>query len=98
MPGEEDFGINSLEAQACGIPVVAYGRGGATETIIPQETGLFFPELTVRSLQTALDKFQNIAFNKSIIRTNALTFSRDLFKEKISALFREKWNEFQSEK
>lgn len=98
MPGEEDFGINSLEAQACGIPVVAYGRGGATETIIPQETGLFFPKLTVQSLQTALDKFQGIAFNKSTIRANALTFSRDLFKKKISTLFREKWNEFQSEK
>lgn len=98
MPGEEDFGINSLEAQACGIPVVAYGRGGATETIIPQETGLFFPELTTESLQAALDKFQSIAFNKSTIRANALTFSRDSFKEKTSALFREKWNEFQSEK
>jgi len=98
MPGEEDFGINSLEAQACGIPVIAYGRGGATETIIPQETGLFFPVSTPESLQTALDKFQGIAFNKSTIRANALTFSRDLFKQKASALFREKWNEFQGEK
>jgi len=98
IPGEEDFGINSLEAQACGIPVIAYGRGGATETVIPQESGLFFLELTPRSLQTALDKFQGIAFNKSIIRANALTFSRDLFKEKVSAVFHEKWNEFQGEK
>jgi glycosyltransferase involved in cell wall biosynthesis len=98
MPGEEDFGINSLEAQACGIPVIAYGRGGATETIIPQETGLFFPVSTPESLQTALDKFQGLAFNKSTIRANALTFSRDLFKQKTSALFREKWNEFQGEK
>lgn len=97
MPGEEDFGINSLEAQACGIPVVAFGRGGATETIIPQETGLFFPELTVASLQTALDKLQGIAFNKATIRANALAFSRDLFKERASTLFREKWNTFQSE-
>ena len=98
MPGEEDFGINSLEAQACGVPVIAYGRGGATETVIPQETGLFFPESTVESLQGALDKFQGIDFNKSTIRANALTFSRGLFREKISALFREKWEEFQSEK
>lgn len=98
MPGEEDFGINSLEAQACGIPVLAYGRGGATETVIPQETGLFFPELTVASLQDTLDKLQSIAFNKSTIRANALAFSRDFFKEKVSTLFREKWNMFQSKK
>jgi glycosyltransferase involved in cell wall biosynthesis len=98
MPGEEDFGINSLEAQACGIPVIAYGRGGATETVIPQETGLFFRELTARSLQGALDKFQGIAFNRSTIRANALTFSRAVFKQKTSALFHEKWKTFQSER
>ncbi len=95
MPGEEDFGINSLEAQACGIPVIAYGRGGATETIIPQETGLFFQDLAAQSLQDALDKFQGIDFNKSTIRGNALAFSREKFKKKTSDLFREKWNEFQ---
>jgi glycosyltransferase involved in cell wall biosynthesis len=96
MPGEEDFGINSLEAQSCGVPVIAFGKGGATETIIPQETGLFFRELTAESLQSALDKFQGIAFNKSTIRANALTFSRGLFKEKAATLFRDKWNEFLS--
>jgi glycosyltransferase involved in cell wall biosynthesis len=98
MPGEEDFGINALEAQACGVPVVAYGRGGATETILPQKTGLFFEALTPDSLQAALDKFQTIPFNKAAIRENALAYSRHLFKEKASALFREKWDEFQSEK
>ena len=97
MPGEEDFGINSLEAQACGIPVIAFGRGGAIETVIPQETGLLFRELTARSLQVALDKFQGIAFNKSTIRANALAFSRDMFKRRTSVLFRDKWNKFQSE-
>jgi glycosyltransferase involved in cell wall biosynthesis len=97
MPGEEDFGINSLEAQACGIPVIAYGRGGATETIIPRETGLFFTELTEDSLQAALDKFQTIPFNRSTIRANASAFSRDLFKQKATVLFREKWAAFQSE-
>jgi len=98
MPGEEDFGINSLEAQACGVPVLAYGRGGAVETIIPQETGLFFAELTPESLQAALDKFQNIPFNRATIRENAQAYSRDVFKEKASAQFREKWNEFQRER
>lgn len=98
MPGEEDFGINSLEAQACGIPVIAYGRGGALETVIPVETGLFFHESTSSGLQDVLDKFHGIAFNKSTIRANALSFSRDIFKKRSSEFFREKWKEFQSEK
>jgi glycosyltransferase involved in cell wall biosynthesis len=95
MPGEEDFGINSLEAQACGVPVIAYGRGGAIETVIPEETGLFFQELSAGGFQEALDKFQGIAFNKSTIRANALAFSRDIFKKKTEKLFRAKWSEFQ---
>jgi len=98
MPGEEDFGINSLEAQACGVPVLAYGRGGATETVIPGDTGLFFTELTKESLQGAVDKFQGIAFDKSTIRANALRFSREKFKRKISAYFQDKWREHLSQK
>ncbi len=98
IPGEEDFGINSLEAQACGVPVVAFGRGGATETVLHGETGLFFYELNAQSLQDALDKFQVIAFNKAKIRDNAMTFSRDVFKEKVLAFFQAKWEEFKLEK
>jgi glycosyltransferase involved in cell wall biosynthesis len=98
VPGEEDFGINSLEAQACGVPVLAYGRGGATETVIPTDTGLFFSELTKQSLQDAVDKFQGIAFDRSAIRTNALRFSREKFKKKVSAYFQDKWREHLSQK
>jgi len=93
MPGEEDFGINSLESQSCGVPVISFGRGGATETVIPEKTGLFFPELSPESLCEALDKFKSITFNKSNIRDNALNFSRDKFKEKVSVFFQEKWAE-----
>ena len=93
MPGEEDFGINSLESQACGVPVISYCRGGATETVIPEMTGIFFSELNVESLCEALDKFEDITFNKNKIRDNALNFSRDKFKEKMIVLFQEKWTE-----
>lgn len=93
MPGEEDFGINALESQACGVPVVAYGKGGATETVISSKTGLFFPELKVESLLTALDKFQTIAFNKNSIRENALQYSREKFKARAAGYFQEKWME-----
>jgi glycosyltransferase involved in cell wall biosynthesis len=50
LPGEEDFGIVPVEAQACGCPVVALGRGGALETVIDRDTGMLFPELSVESL------------------------------------------------
>ncbi|UCC38296.1 MAG: glycosyltransferase [Candidatus Aminicenantes bacterium] len=93
MPGEEDFGITSLEAQACGVPVIAYGKGGAKETIIPEKTGLFFHELRVKSFLEALDKFRVLEFNKTTVRANAMKFSRDIFKKRISEFFLEKWSE-----
>jgi len=93
MAGEEDFGIAALESQSCGVPIIAYGRGGALETVIPKKTGIFFSRLTVESIIHALDKFETFTFNKCIIRDNALKFSRDIFKESISNFFHEKWYE-----
>jgi glycosyltransferase involved in cell wall biosynthesis len=98
MPGEEDFGINSLEAQACGVPVIAYNRGGATETVSENRTGLFFPLLTAPSLLDALDIFQAMAFNKQEIRANAERFARPAFRAKMVAYIREKWSEFQEQR
>jgi glycosyltransferase involved in cell wall biosynthesis len=94
LPGEEDFGINAVEAQACGIPVIALGRGGARETVLDGKTGLLYTRPGREGLQGALDKFQGMAFNKKLIRENAERFSRDRFKEKASAYFRRKWSEF----
>jgi glycosyltransferase involved in cell wall biosynthesis len=94
LPGEEDFGISPLEAQACGTPVVAYGRGGVLETVLPGETGLFYGAPTPAALAGALDKFRGMTFNKNSLRAHALTFSRGVFKEKIVAHLQELWGAF----
>jgi glycosyltransferase involved in cell wall biosynthesis len=93
LPGEEDFGISVVEAQACGTPVVAFGRGGATETVRAGETGLFFGRPTVDALLEALDKFGKLAFNGRAVREQALRFSAALFKSRMSGFLRDKWRE-----
>jgi glycosyltransferase involved in cell wall biosynthesis len=95
QPWEEDFGIATLEAQACGLPVIAYGRGGARETVLPGETGLLFEELSAAGLTAALDNFQGLAFNKSAARKYAMRFSRPLFKRRIHDFLRRVWAEFE---
>lgn len=83
LPGIEDFGIAPLEAQACGIPVIAFGKGGALETVKNEKTGIFFYEQSVDSLNNAIDRFQNMEFNKSEIRRWAENFSYKNFKENV---------------
>ena len=79
---EEDFGIAPVEAQACGTPVIAFKKGGATETVIENKTGLFFDKQTVESLKHAILEFEQIEnkFDRSEIRKNAERFSIDNFK------------------
>lgn len=84
FPGEEDFGITPLEAQASGRPVIAYGKGGALETVIDDQTGVFFEEQTVESLKNAILKFETLHWDKQKIRKHALEFDEKIFKEKIS--------------
>jgi len=98
MPGEEDFGIGAVEAQACGTPVVALGRGGAVETVIPGETGLHFAEPTPSGLAAALDKCRGMTFNKASLRAHALGFSRDVFREKMESRLAALWREFKEPK
>lgn len=93
LPGEEDFGIATLEAQACGTPVIAYGRGGSLETVVPGATGFLFNEPTVAGLLGALDKFRTFACNRETIRSNAMRFSREKFKDGISSCLRKAWAE-----
>ncbi len=79
LPGEEDFGIVPVEAQACGRPVVAFGRGGALDTVIDGETGVLFGEGTVDSLAGALQRAAATPWNPARIRAHAETFSRGRF-------------------
>jgi glycosyltransferase involved in cell wall biosynthesis len=93
FPGEEDFGITPLEAQACGRPVIAYGAGGALATIIDGITGIFFHEQTVKSLMTALASFNEHMFNPLVIHNHALEFDISRFQHRILQFIETKMNE-----
>ncbi len=86
FPGEEDFGIVPLEAQACGAPVIAYGRGGATETVRP-DTGLLFDDQSVAGMSDAITRFESNAdqFDAVAAREWAQTFSNQRFDREISS-------------
>jgi len=92
FPGEEDFGITPVEAQACGRPVIAYGKGGALETVIDGQTGIFFYEQTPEALRQAVLRMEESynEFDKVVIRNNALRFSIDRFKKEFMDFAREK--------
>jgi glycosyltransferase involved in cell wall biosynthesis len=77
LPGEEDFGIVPVEAQACGRPVVALARGGALETVVPGETGILFEELTPAAMAEALEQVASMPVDGDRLRANALRFSRE---------------------
>lgn len=83
FPGVEDFGITPLEAQAAGKPVIAYGKGGARETIIEGKTGLFFNTITEEALTEALRSFHHESFKREDCQENAKKFEKGIFKEKI---------------
>lgn len=97
FPAEEDFGITVVEAQAAGAPAIAYGRGGATETIIPGKTGLLFAEQTVDSLSAAVQEFERspLTTPATVICQQAERFSEKRFRQQFQELVETQWAEFQ---
>ncbi len=86
FPGEEDFGITPLEANACGRPVIAYAGGGALETIVEGVTGQFFREPTAASLAQAVRKFDDRNFEPPCLREHAERFGTAVFRERVTSL------------
>lgn len=80
MP-KEDFGITPIEAQACGTPVIAYGKGGALETVREKETGVFVPSQSPQSLQQSIEEFESYTFDSFICKSFSEQFSQKKFKE-----------------
>lgn len=86
FPQLEDAGVTPLEAQACGTPVIAFGKGGALDTVKNGKTGMFFSEQSVDSLRGVLDEFATKQFEPQTIRTHAKEFASDRFRAQISAI------------
>ena len=95
---DEDFGIIPVEAQACGTPVIALGRGGTKETVIDGKTGVHFYEQTEKALIGAIQKFENNmdSFDPKIIRQNAERFSKKRFSKELEEFVSIKMNLFQN--
>jgi len=83
FPGIEDFGIVPVEAQAAGTPVIAIGKGGALETVLDGETGLFFGEESVESLCGAIEAFESLRLSPDACRRNAARFAKSVFIERM---------------
>jgi glycosyltransferase involved in cell wall biosynthesis len=93
LPGEEDFGIAAVEAQAAGAPVIALGRGGALETVVPHEggeapgnaTGVLYDESSVDALVHAVERFEALKFDGAALRRNAERFAPEHFRDGMRA-------------
>ena len=87
---EEDFGIAPVEAQACGTPVIAFGKGGALETVVDSVSGIFFDTQSVDSLCEAVERFETMEFNATDISKHARKFSEERFLAEMKLFLQEK--------
>lgn len=87
---EEDFGIAPVEAQACGTPVIAFGKGGALETVANGISGIFFDTQSVESLCEAVKRFEMMEFDYTEISMHARKFSEERFLDQMKLFFQEK--------
>ncbi|MDP8922849.1 MAG: glycosyltransferase [Chloroflexota bacterium] len=94
FPGEEDFGIAPVEAQAAGRPVVAYAAGGALDTVIDGETGVLFREQTPEALIEAVRRLERTSFDADRIRANAARFGTEVFRERFTEFVAEAYDEW----
>ncbi len=85
LPGEEDFGIVPVEAQACGTPVVALGRGGATETVVDGRTGILVDDGSAPAFADGIARALSASYNRAAIRAHAERFSRERFVTEIAS-------------
>lgn len=92
----EDFGIAPLEAQAAGTPVIGYRRGGLVETVIENETGIFFDQPTPESLIESINRFEinSIEFDADRMHQHAATFSKERFQNEMLTFVNKRWSEF----
>ncbi|HET7768808.1 MAG TPA: glycosyltransferase [Chloroflexota bacterium] len=91
FPGEEDFGLTAVEAQAAGKPVIAYATGGARETVVDGETGVFFPELSVDALATAIERFDPSRYRPEACRQSARRFAPERFRARLRETVERLW-------
>ena len=86
FPGEEDFGIVPVEAQAAGVPVIAYGVGGAAESVLDGRTGVLFDEQSAAGLAAAIERFEGLDLDQQAARENAVRFGRERFRVEMAAV------------
>ena len=95
FPGLEDFGITPVQAQAAGRPVIAFGGGGALDTVIPGQTGEHFHEMTVDALATVMADFDSSRYDPARMRQHAQRFDTGVFHNQIETYVTQAWDAFQ---
>lgn len=94
FPPEEDFGMIPVEAMSAGCPVIAYGKGGALESVVEGETGTFFAEQTPESLIEAVRRFEKMSFDEKVVRARAKEFDVAVFRKRMQEYIDDAWAEF----